>query len=131
MKYANFVKEKTDDKGIVKMEKEFKFLPKPFVFLNDIVPHASAHVYMPNRKVHKDEKDHRTFVCVHICKKFQSYDTTNFGIKVIPDNVKCRFAVHGVCNGACLAKDGKLTHAPAPENWLRYQQMDNLKRPGR
>lgn len=113
------------------MEKDFKFLPKPFVFSNDIVPNAYAHVYMPSRTVYEDEKGCRTFVCVHVCKKFQSYATTNFGIKVIPDNTKCCFAAHGVCNGACLVKNGKTTHAPAPENWLRYCLMDNLQKPER
>jgi len=113
------------------MAKDFRFLPKPFVFLNDIVPNASAHVYMPDRKVHEDERGHRTFVCVHICKKFQSYDTINLGIKVIPDNIKCTYAVHGVCNGACLVKNGKISHTSVPENWLQYYLMDNLKRPGK
>ena len=113
------------------MEKDFNFLPKPFVFLNDIVPNASAHVYMPDRKVHEDEGGRRTLVCVHVCKKFQSYDTTNFGIKVIPDNTECYFAVHGVCNGACLVKNGRIIHTPAPEDWLPYTLMDNLQRPGR
>ena len=113
------------------MGKVFKFLPKPFVFLHDIVPNASAHVYVPDRQICEDAFGNRMFICVHICKKFQSYNTTNFGIKVIPDNAKCNFATHGVCSGACLVKNGKITHDSAPEEWFRYQLMDRLQRPGR
>ena len=113
------------------MVEEFQFLPKPFVFLNDIVPKACTPVYLPERICHTDPDCTQTCVCVHVCEQFHSYKTTDWGIKVIPDDAKCKFAEHGVCNGSCLVKNLRITNTPVHQSWIRREVMSGLHRPGR
>lgn len=86
---------------------------------------------MPNRKWHAEAGEDNACVCVHVCKQFQSYNTTDWGIKVIPDNAKCNFATHGVCSGACWATKNKITHTPVQEYFIRQDVIHSLHRTGR
>ena len=86
-------------------------MPKPFVFEDMITP-LSTKVYLPGQ-TYTPFADGLPItsihlcMCVHVCKQFQAYPTTKWGIRVIPTNAKCPFG--GRCHGAHLMWNGKPT----------------------
>ena len=85
------------------------FLPKPFVF-EGMMSGASTKVYLPGQTYTAFMDGlplgcFHLYACVHLCKQFQDYPTTKFGIRVIPKNAQCPFG--GRCHGANLMCNGK------------------------
>ena len=80
------------------------FTPKPFVFEGMMTP-GSTKVYLPGQTYtahyHGFPQDSDTlYMCVHVCKRFSHYPTTNWGIRIIPEHARCPFG--GRCDGARL-----------------------------
>jgi len=105
------------------------FTPKPFVFEKDINNNNDGViVYKPSQYMEflgDDYHEFRNCTCVHLCEKFGTYPTTNWGIKCIPLYEMCPFG--GECKGSRLFANGHDTNCEISISNLEI--MHGLKAP--
>lgn len=103
------------------------FTPKPFVFekdINDDTKKDGIIVYKPSQYM-KINDTIRYCTCVHLCKQFQTYPTTNGGIRCIPLYQQCPFG--GQCKGSRLFANGRDVNCEIDTPDVHI--MKNLKAP--
>ena len=106
------------------MKKTNVFTAKPFVLSDP----ASGQVYCPKRTVtvSKSNKKSRVCVCVHVCDQFLTYPVTKWGIRIIPENTKCKFG--GTCLGNRLLRNGEPINRSVDLSYRLFKDLPNSGR---
>ena len=115
----------------IKPNTDAVFSPKPFTFSNMILPNTDIKIYSPARYCLVYKHDLRGCLCVHICKQFESYPTTDLGIKIVPAGAPCAFSKNGICECSCLALNRKIKKRHAPGYLITVEYIKDLNIPRR